>query len=66
MQVRGETPGLNPGAAVETAGLEWGRCGRNVRCSGEMHRYRTERRLRRHLASPLLTLRHESAGIKQD
>ena len=66
MQVSGETPALNAGLAVDTARLEYGRRRRNVRCSGEMHRYRTEHRLRRHLASPSLTLRHESVGIEQD
>jgi hypothetical protein len=35
-------------------------------CSGEMLRYVIEHRLRRQLATLLLTLRHESVGIKQD
>ena len=35
-------------------------------CSGEMHRYHAEPRLRRQPAKPLLTLMHESVGIKQD
>jgi hypothetical protein len=35
-------------------------------CSGEMHRYDIEHQLRRQLAKQILTLRHESVGIKQD
>jgi hypothetical protein len=35
-------------------------------CSGEMLRYDIEHLLRRQLATLLLTLRHESVGIKQD
>jgi hypothetical protein len=35
-------------------------------CSGEMLRYDIEHQLRRQLATHLLTLRHESVGIKQD
>ena len=35
-------------------------------CSGEMHRYDIEHRLRRQLTKDLLTLMHESVGIKQD
>ena len=38
-----------PPAAVETGSLEWARSTRNARCSGEMHRYRAELRLRRQL-----------------
>ena len=38
----------------------------NVACSGEMHRYAIEYQLRRQHAGPVLTLRHESVGIKQD
>ena len=55
-----------PGSAVETGDLECERGRRNVLCSGEMLRYDTEHRLRRQLASTLLTLRHESVGIEQD
>ena len=40
--------------------------GTSIQCSGEMHRYYSEHRLRRHLTNPSLTLRHESVGIKQD
>ncbi len=66
IQVSGEIPGLNPGAAVETGALKFrGRRG-NVWCSGEMHRYHTENRLRRHLTDRRLTLMHESVGIEQD
>jgi hypothetical protein len=35
-------------------------------CSGEMLRYDIEHPLRRQLTTGLLTLRHESVGIKQD
>ncbi len=58
--------GAQPRTAVETAGLEWARSMRNAWCSGEMHRYHAEPRLRRQHTGALLTLRHESAGIKQD
>ena len=34
-------------------------------CSGEMHRYDIEHLLRRQQATHILTLRHESVGIKQ-
>ena len=57
---------LNIGAAANTARLEIGCSRRNVWCSGEMHRYHTEHRLRRQLAKPDLTLMHESVGIEQD
>ena len=35
-------------------------------CSGEMLRYDIEYPLRRQLTTHILTLRHESVGIKQD
>ncbi len=35
-------------------------------CSGEMRRYDIEHQLRRQLAKPILTLRHESVGSEQD
>ena len=35
-------------------------------CSGEMLRYDIEYQLRRQLATRILTLMHESVGIKQD
>ena len=38
-QVRSESPGLNPGTAFETAGLECRRGKWNSECSGEMRRY---------------------------
>ncbi len=66
LQVRGEIPGVTPGAAVETEALEFRCRRRNVWCSGEMHRYHTEHRLRRHLTNRRLTLMHESVGIEQD
>ena len=52
--------------AVDTGHLECGMGTWNSRCSGEMLRYREELRSRRQRAGPLLTLRLESAGIKQD
>ena len=55
-----------PGCAVETGALECGRGSRNSWCSGEMHRYHEELRLRRQASGPSLTLMHEGAGIKQD
>ena len=58
--------GAQPREAVETGGLEWARSRRNAWCSGEMHRYHAEPRLRRQPAGAQLTLRHESAGIEQD
>ena len=59
-------PGAQPRPAVETGSLELERSMRNARCSGEMHRYRAELRLRRQHAGSTLTLRHESVGIEQD
>ena len=55
-----------PPAAVETGSLEWVRSTRNARCSGEMHRYCAELRLRRQRTGTQLTLKHESVGIEQD
>ena len=57
--------GAQPLSAVETGGLEWARSMRNARCSGEMHRYHAELRLRRQHTGARLTLRHESVGIEQ-
>ncbi len=58
--------GRNPETASNTVGLE-SSCGRrNVWCSGEMHRYHEEPRLRRQPSGPLMTLMLEGAGIKQD
>ena len=62
----GEMPSLNDGAALDTGVLEYGCRWRNEWCSGEMLRYHSEHRLRRHLTNPSLTLRHESVGIEQD
>ncbi len=64
--IRGESPQLNCGIAFDTAVLESGRGRQNVTCSGEMHRYVIEHQLRRQLARPVLTLRHESVGSEQD
>ena len=55
-----------PGLAVETGGLGFTRGTRNSWCSGEMHRYHEEPRLRRQRAGVLPTLMLEGAGIKQD
>ncbi len=52
--------------AVETGVLEWASSLRNAECSGQMHRYNAELRLRREHTGALLTLRHESVGIEQD
>ena len=55
-----------PCLAVETGFLEGARGGWNSWCSGEMHRYHEELRLRRQSAGARLTLMLEGAGIKQD
>ena len=55
-----------PCHAVETGGLECTQGRWNSSCSGEMLRYDEELRLRRQSPGVLLTLRLESAGIKQD
>ena len=55
-----------PVAAFDTVGLESGRGKWNLRCSGEMRRYRKEHQWRRRLSGPLLTLRRESQGSKRD
>ena len=55
-----------PCHAVETGGLEYTQGRWNSSCSGEMLRYDEELRLRRQSPGVLLTLRLESAGIKQD
>ena len=58
--------GAQPRSAVETGVLEWARSMRNAWCSGEMHRYHAELRLRRQHTGARLTLMHESVGIEQD
>ena len=55
-----------PHPAIETGFLEWKRSMRNAWCSGEMHRYHAELRLRRQHTGTQLTLKHESVGIEQD
>ena len=55
-----------PWHAVETGSLEYTQGWWNSSCSGEMLRYDEELRLRRQLAGVRLTLRLESAVIKQD
>ncbi len=65
-QVRCESPGLNPGSAFETALLEYGRGEWNSQCRGEIRGYWEEHPWRRRLSGPILTLRPESVGSKQD
>ena len=65
-QVGGEIPGLNPGTASDTAGLEVERGEWNSECRGEIRRYSEEHQWRRRLAGSILTLRCESVGSKQD
>ena len=65
-QVRGEISELNSETAVDTGSLECRGGQRNMSCSGEMLRYDIEHQLRRQLGTHILTLRHESVGIKQD
>ena len=57
---------LNSETAIDTMFLEFSGGQRNMSCSGEMLRYDIEHQLRRQLATGILTLRHESVGIKQD
>jgi hypothetical protein len=52
--------------AFDTDWLEVRRGKRNLRCSGEMRRYRKEHQLRRRLSGLILTLRRESVGSKRD
>ncbi len=63
---QGKIAGDKPPPAVATDGLEWARSMRNAWCSGEMHRYHAEIRLRRQHTGAQLTLKHESVGIEQD
>ncbi len=64
--VRGESPGLNLGIAFDTGSLEYGRGMWNSECRGEIRRYSEEHQWRRRHTGPLLTLRLESVGSKQD
>ncbi len=66
LQVRGEILQLNCRTAFDTANLEYGRERRNFRRSGEIRRYLEEHQRRRRSLGPLLTLRRESVGSKQD
>ena len=52
--------------ASETGSLESRRGKRNLRCSGEMRRYRKEHQWRRRLPGLILTLRRESVGSERD
>ena len=54
-----------PHPAIETGFLEWKRGMRNAWCSGEMHRYHAELRLRRQHTGFQLTLKHESVEKKR-
>ena len=54
------------GTAIENARLEDGRGRWNSRWSGEMRRYREERRRLTRPTGPFLTLRRESRGSKPD
>src|SRR3546814_3517614 len=60
LQVRGESPGLNPGIAFKTASLESRRGEWNSECRGEIRRYSEEHQWRRRLTGLVLTLRCES------
>ena len=53
-------------SAKETDSLEYGRSEWNSMCSGKMRKYMEEHQWRRRLTRPILTLRHESVGSKQD
>ncbi len=53
-------------AVTDTVRLETIRGSWNEWCSGEMRRDHSEHQLRRQVTSIVLTLRHESVGIKQD
>ncbi len=65
-KVSGEIFKLNLETAIDTICLELSGGKRNMSCSGEMLRYDIEHPLRRQLTTDILTLRHESVGIKQD
>ncbi len=65
-KVGGEIPGLNPGTAFKTPGLEFERGEWNSECRGEIRRYSEEHQWRRRLTGSILTLRCESVGSKQD
>ncbi|KAF1876940.1 hypothetical protein Lal_00033865 [Lupinus albus] len=58
--VRRQIPGLNPGQAVETTKLEYGRGRGNFRWSGKMRRDWKEHQRRKHSVGPTLTLRDKS------
>ena len=57
---------LNRETAFDTANLEFRRERWNSRCSGEIRRYLEEHQWRRRSLGPILTLRRESVGSKQD
>jgi len=65
-QVFGESPRLNRGNAGQTDILEAGRGDWNNWWSGEMRRYQLERRRRKRVTGPVLTLRRESVGSERD
>ncbi len=64
--VRGEILELNSRTAFDTGDLESGRGEWNCECRGEIRRYSQEHQWRRRLTGPVLTLRCESVGSKQD
>ena len=66
LQARREIPGLNPGSAAGTGGLEYAMGNWNTRCSGGMRGYLVEHRWRKRIAGASLTLMGESVGSKQD
>ena len=55
-----------PSSAKETLKLECDRGKWNSMCSGKMCKYMEEHQWRKRLTRPILTLRHESVGSKQD
>ena len=57
---------LNIRLAARTGGNDCDESRLNSWCSGEMHRYPEELRLRRQLTVAQLTLMLESVGIEQD
>ncbi|KAA0057141.1 hypothetical protein E5676_scaffold371G00380 [Cucumis melo var. makuwa] len=63
--VRRQIPGLNPGQAVETTKLEYGRGRGNFRWSGKMHRDQKEHQRRKHSVEPTLTLRDERLDMSR-
>jgi hypothetical protein len=59
-------PGSTRGLRLRLLCLESGRGWWNSQCRGEIRRYWEEHRWRRRPSGPVLTLRRESVGSKQD